>query len=141
MKILARREHTRHELTVKLASRNISAAIIEIVLQRLSEQGLQNDERAASVYIRQHVSKGYGERKVRAELLQKGIDGKCIDDCLADAQIDWQEIAERVFNQKFAPILCTDAGIDQKLLMKQQRFLLSRGFSTDVIKNVLLVNR
>ena len=133
LKILALREHTHHEMSVKLASRGIASSVIDSVLQTLDDEGMLSDERAASEYIRQRVGKGYGERKVRAELLQKGVDDACIDDCFADAMIDWQPIAQRAFDKKFAFI----ANTDQKLLMKQQRFLLSRGFSGDIIKGVL----
>jgi regulatory protein len=131
--ILARREHTRHELAVKLSSRNVSQPLIESVLQTLEDERLLSDVRATDLYIRQRVNKGYGEGKVRAELFQKGVERTCIDGCLADANIDWQQVARTAFEKKFSGL----ANGDQKLLMKQQRFLAARGFSSELISKVL----
>ncbi len=133
LQMLVRREHTRHEIAVKLSSRNFSQSIIDSVLQALEDEQLLSDARAAEMYIRQRASKGYGELKVRAELFRKGVDGNCIDQCLADACIDWQQIARSAFEKKFARVEATD----QKLLMKQQRFLAARGFSADLIAKLL----
>ncbi len=133
LQMLARREHTRHELAVKLSSRTVSQPLIDTVLQTLEDEQLLSDARATELYIRQRVDKGYGEHKVRAELFQKGVERGCVDRCLADAGIDWHRVARRAFEKKFSGV----ASGDQKLLMKQQRFLAARGFSTELISKVL----
>ncbi len=133
LQMLVRREHTRHEIAVKLSSRNFSQSIIDSVLQALEDEQLLSDARAAEMYIRQRAGKGYGELKVRAELFRKGVDDNCIDQCLADACIDWQQVARSAFGKKFSRV----EAADQKLLMKQQRFLAARGFSADLIAKLL----
>lgn len=136
LQLLARREHTRHEVAVKLRSRNFPQPLIDSVLQTFEDEGLLDDVRAAQLYIRQRVGKGYGELKVRAELFHKGVDRNCVDQCLADACVDWRQVAQRVFDKKFTRV----ASGDQKLLMKQQRFLAARGFSAEMINKLLRVD-
>ena len=133
LQMLARREHTRHEMAVKLSSRTPSQSLVDTVLQRLEDEQMLSDARATELYIRQRVDKGYGECKVRAELFQKGVERSCVDRCLADAGVDWQWVARRAFEKKFSGV----ASGDQKLLMKQQRFLAARGFSAELINKVL----
>ena len=133
LRILARREHSRAELTLKLRARSYSESLIESTLQDLKDEGLQCDERAAELYVRQRVAKGYGALKIRAELNAKGVASEVVSSCIERADVDWLELASRVAERKSPPI---DRD-DKKALLKQQRFLAGRGFTTDVIRRVL----
>lgn len=131
--MLARREHTRQELMGKLLARNFTECLIDSTLQCLQDEGLQSDERAAEVYVRQRIAKGYGEMKIRAELRAKGVDSELIGHCLRCADVDWVDLARRVVDKKFF----REIEQDRKMLLKQQRFLATRGFSNDTIRQVV----
>ena len=133
LNLLARREHTRHELTCKLASRSFELSDIQSALQLLEKRGLLSDKRAAEVYIRQRVSRGYGQLKICAELTAKGLDRALIVESLRQANIDWHAVAQCIYEKKFN----ATAPQDEKHLIKQQRFFASRGFDVDVIRQLL----
>ena len=105
IKLLARREHTRHELQVKLGKAGFEEALTVVVLDKLVEKGFQSDLRFAELYVEQRFNKGYGERDIRAKLLQRGIDRQMTDSALAEfvmsQNIDWYEHATRVLAARF----------------------------------------
>ena len=62
--LLARREHSQHELRHKLTARDYSEEEIETALQRLLEKDLQSDERFAQVYTQARYQRGHGPYKI-----------------------------------------------------------------------------
>ena len=75
MDFLARREHSLQELRRKLKRRFDDEELIESELQRLKDDNLQSDERYADSFLRQRSAKGYGPRRVRHEMREKGLSG------------------------------------------------------------------
>lgn len=69
---LARRDHSRAELTRKLAPHG-EPAEIEAVLERMRELGLQSDERYARPCVRGKAAR-FGTARLRNELVRRGID-------------------------------------------------------------------
>ena len=73
LRLLARREHSRYELAMKLRQRKIEPEVYEPVLDEYEEEGWLSDERFAEVYTRQRVELGYGPLRILGELQQRGI--------------------------------------------------------------------
>jgi len=72
--LLARRDHFRRELETKLARRDFPPDEIAQALVRCEKLGLLEDERTAQRFVEvRAASRGWGPRRLEAELLQRGV--------------------------------------------------------------------
>ncbi|WP_175253760.1 MULTISPECIES: recombination regulator RecX [Pseudomonas] len=133
MDLLARREHGRVELTRKLRKRGAPQELIEVALQRLSEEGLLSEARYLESFVAYRARAGYGPQRIREELGQRGLERGDIDQALRESAIDWFESLRETWQRKFAGQLPTDA----RERAKQGRFLAYRGYSLDMIGRLL----
>jgi len=76
---LARREHSRKELKYKLARGCEDEVLIEELLDKLSSEGLQSDERFTESFVHHSINKGHGLMKINQELRQRGVDQSMIE--------------------------------------------------------------
>ena len=137
IKLLSSREHSKHEITVKLAQRQVSAATIETVLLALIEADYQSDHRFALLLAEQRFARGYGPRAIRAKLEQRGIRGELVGEAIDALAADWQAVASKALDRQFSIEQLTDQAPKQRARIA--RFLQSRGFHTsDAIKAVSL---
>ena len=84
---LARRARARGELARWLREREFTVEEIEPVLDRLAALGLLDDRAFARAFARSRMSgRGFGPRRVAAELGRRGVDRHIIDDVLAEAR-------------------------------------------------------
>ena len=131
IKLLATREHSQLELHRKLTSRGFAVNAIKKTLQKLIQDGWQNDERFAENYISMRINKGYGPVKITLELQNKGIATEIINQYLPQDEEYWQTQIIKVYNKKFSM-----NEKDYKTQVKQMRFLQHRGFTAEQIRNV-----
>ncbi|WP_017429760.1 regulatory protein RecX [Vreelandella jeotgali] len=133
---LARREYSRAELEGRLARKGVEPDVIADCLDELAEQGLQSDERFAESYARERVLRGQGERRIRSELFQRGVDTDTQRQALASVveqeDVDWFELARAVLARRFST-----PGDTPKERARRERFLASRGFEFDQIHHAL----
>ena len=129
MDLLARREHSAHELRQKLKQREFDSDAIELALESLQEDNLQCDNRFAESYINHRSNAGLGPIKIVNELRQKGVDDSVIHQHMSVLTIDWDERLEQQRLKKYGEDIPTDYA--QK--MKQARFLQNRGFSPESV--------
>lgn len=127
--LLARREHSRAELLHKLTTRGFAAADIEPLLDRLATQRLQSDARFAASYARMRSGRGYGPRRIRAELRERGIAAELIEHELATLAGAETGRIDDIWRRKFASLLPQD----YRERARQMRFLQQRGFSPAAI--------
>ena len=73
LRLLARREHSRLELSLKLRQRKLPGDIINAVLDDYEKEGWLDDDRFADVYARQRMDLGYGPLRILGELQQRGV--------------------------------------------------------------------
>lgn len=131
--MLARREHSRAELSTKLVSRGHDREILGAVLEQLETDDYLSDERFASSYVRSRVGKGYGPVAIRSGLRERGVRGAIADLAMEEVDDDWQTLCEQSRQRKFGeqgPDNRKDWGV-------QARFLARRGFSEGQIRTVL----
>ncbi len=132
--LLARREHSRRELADKLGQRGYDEVDIEAVLDDLAAAGWQSDERFAEAYVRARWQRGEGPLRIAQALRQRGISAALVRASLEPFDMQhWAVVIEQAWRKRFAGQLPQTA--QEKA--RQQRFLLSRGFSHDQIKVVL----
>lgn len=85
--LLARREHSVKELGDKLARRmEDPPETVRAVVEELADKGLVSDERFAGAWARDAVRlKPRAERKIVAELVEKGVPARVAARAVADA--------------------------------------------------------
>ena len=135
MDLLARREHSRHELQRKLAKRFPAAAdgaLLSAVIEALTQDGLQSDERCAESVVRSRRSRGQGPLRIRQDLWQRGIADAVASEVLAQ-QNDWVALAQAALAQKFG----AETVSDHKQWARRARFLASRGFPESMVREAL----
>ena len=87
--MLERRPHFRAELARKLARAGCEAGEIEEALARLTRLGYLDDLPAARSFAAQLAErKGYGVKRIRAELARRGADEEAIAGALAALPAD-----------------------------------------------------
>ncbi len=137
LRILTRRDHSKHELSQKLKARGYAGGTIEKVILQCERFDYIDDERTIQVFIRQLQRKGYGRKRIQYELNCKGLHGersqavlfKSIsdaDECQSAEKI-YQKLARRFDREKDA--------IKRKA--KIYRFLYGRGFSKAAISELI----
>lgn len=133
LRLLTRREHGALELCDKLEYKGYSHEDVRIALEECQRLGLQSDSRFVESYCRSRMRQGYGPLKIYQELKNKGIDADLIHCMLNQEQHSLLSHAMEVWQKKSKGKL----EFSFLELQKQQRFLLYRGFSMDIIAQVI----
>jgi regulatory protein len=128
---LARREHSRLELERKLAPHAETSEDLSSVLDMLEQRGFLSAARMIEQVI--HMRKNrFGSQRIVHELREKGIAENLIAAALPNIKETEQEGAREVWRKKFSA-----APTDAKEFARQMRFLIGRGFTAEVIRQVL----
>ena len=129
VRFLARREHSRYELKVKLIKKDFDIEVIDDVLDELEKQGLVSNERFAEAYSYHRKSRGFGPARIISELKERQVPEVLISGYVNSSENDWFELAVKQREKKFGLERVSDFG--QKA--KQMRFLQQKGFTHDQI--------
>ncbi|MBL8491731.1 MAG: regulatory protein RecX, partial [Rhodocyclaceae bacterium] len=131
IRLLARREHSRAEISRKLAKLG-SPEEIDQVLTDLETSGLLSDARFADEWLRSHGAR-HGAVRLRQALRERGVAAEAIEAQMAAADLPPElERARQVWARKFDA-----APADAREWARQARFLQARGFSSEVIRRLL----
>src|ERR1700722_15578338 len=101
IRMLARREHSRFELRQKLSQQGFAAEAIDAVLEKLSTENLQSDQRFVENYVRSRSNKHYGPLRIAAELRERGVSKDLIAEYLQEAKTNPAINIEQVRARKF----------------------------------------
>lgn len=129
--LLAKREYSEAELRNKLQLKAYGSEEINQAIEHAQTNGWQSDERFATSYVRYRSQQGYGPRRLKQELQQKGIKEWVISQALSESEIDFFSLAERLFEKK------RPYDWDLKTKQKMWRYMLSHGFYSDHFKHLL----
>lgn len=133
LRLLARREHSRVELTRKLTRKGWSEPVVEVVIGELAEENLQSEERFAESFVRQRIAKAYGPVRIRAELSERGVDRAEIARALETESPDWFAIAANWYERRYG----SNPPADLKEKSRRQQALARRGFAHEHIRELL----
>ncbi|GAB5498884.1 MAG: recombination regulator RecX [Pseudohongiellaceae bacterium] len=136
MDCLARREHSLLELTQKLRRKfpDADSGLIEQTLATLEEDNLQSDARFVESFVRYRQSRGFGLLHIQADLKSRGISDQLLGQNLHQDDDLWQELANDLVQRKIGDQAVVFGGRAHRRLL---RFLQSRGFSSDQIRNAV----
>jgi regulatory protein len=129
--LLAQREYSRQALRDKLISEDASPEEIEQALAQLEAKGLVDDERVVETLVNRRAGK-LGASRLRQELQAKGVSAELVAETMADLKGTELARARAVWQKKFG--LIATSATDRN---KQARFLTSRGFSGEVVRQVV----
>ncbi len=115
----------RKEVYLYLIGNGYDKPIVLEVLKKLDSYHYIDDRAYAELYIKSKSAK-YGNFRIAAELRQKGVDGKIIDELLDDTDEDAAEVARKYIKSH----RLTD-------VRKLKRFLASRGYGFDAISSAV----
>ncbi len=129
--LLAQREYSRQALQEKLISEEASAEEVDQALAELEARGLVDDTRVAETLVNRRAGK-LGGMRMRQELQAKGLSADVVADTMASLKESELARAQAIWLKKFGQV-ATDAANRNR----QARFLATRGFSSDVVRQVV----
>jgi len=135
--LLSRREYSRVELARKLSSHADSHEELEALLDTLTKEGWQSDERVIQSAMHRK-SPIHGSLRITQELKQKGLTDAQVSEMRLQLKDTELERARGVWNKKFGSKSEAQTPSDYA---KQARFLAARGFSHDIVRQVLKAAR
>ena len=131
LRLLARREYTRHGLALRLKQETAACVGLEALLDQLEGQGYLSDRRAAEALLRKHAER-HGVLRLRQDFQQQGVPAAIALSLLEVARARELQGARTVWARKFSQLPAT--GEDR---VRQMRYLANRGFSRSTIATIL----
>lgn len=131
LEYLSKREYSAAELAQKLKGYAEEADDIAALIADFKARGWLSDARYAEQMVHARQAK-FGTARVAHELREKGVDDALISEAIAGLQDNEVERAREVWRKKFKAAPTT-----REEWAKQARFLQSRGFTFEVIKQIL----
>lgn len=131
MRLLARREYSRHELHSRLMQTGADEALVIALLDQLAQRGWLSDQRFSEQLLRARSGQ-FGSRRIRYELREKGVDESTINATMAEAPQADYSVAKALWLKKFG-----QPAQDEKEKAKQVRFLQARGFGFEIIRKII----
>ena len=130
LELLARREHSRAQLTQKLIKRRYDRSIIDEVSEDFESRGFLDDFRFACLWIDQRV-RGHSEGllKLRAGLNRAGISRRVIDEAIDES------LPESYEDEAFERSVANLEASGRKSVESIVRRLHSLGFSSTKIRS------
>ena len=131
LRALASRERSRVELERKLLQFEEEPGQLAKVLDDLTAKGFPDDQRAADSLAHRRGQK-LGTARVVQEMRSRGIESEAIAQTAQQLRSTELERAREVWRKRFgaAPVDASERG-------KQMRFLITRGFSAEIIRKVV----
>lgn len=131
LRYLSAREHSRAELARKLRAYSEDPDEIERVLDELQTRGFLSDARFVESVVHRRAGR-LGAARVKQELQAKGVAPEQIRAAVQGLQATELARAHAVWQQRFG-----QPATDPKEQARQMRFLLSRGFGAEVVRQVV----
>ena len=142
--LLALRDRSSDELRTRLRVTGFEPPVVEEVVLWLKDLGYLDDQRFAESYALEKLRSGWGERRVRQELLRKRVDRAFVDHALASHSADEESAQERsealrqLVRRRFGAGFKTDPeGAERRLT----GFLARRGYDWDSIGQMVRMLR
>lgn len=131
--ILSYTMNTERDLRMKLKKKGFDDEAIDFAVEKMKSCGYVNDENYATAYIETRaIPEGWGEQKIIANLLKKGIDISIIKEKIAELYTDDKK-KELVLDiaSKYLKKIEKEEYFKKK--QKLYRHLASKGYSYDLI--------
>lgn len=132
LKLLARREYTRAEISRRLAADAEDPAEIGKVLDECERRGWLSERRVVEQRVHT-LRRRYGALRIERDLAAKGISADALAAAMTELKGGELDAARDVWRRKFGGRLPRNAAERGR----QARFLQGRGFGMDVILKII----
>ncbi len=135
--LLARRGHTSRELEDKLGRRGFEPKTVSAVVLECERWKYIDDRETGGAYLRELVKKGCGPLAIRCSMRKKGLEESLIDDLFEESDVEEREreLCRTVLEKKLKTV--SGKKDPKKTKARVYRFLMSRGFSGAVVRDLL----
>ncbi len=134
--LLKFRLRSEKELASRLRQKKFSEAVIQNTLSFLKEKQFIDDQIFAKGWVASRLKRPFGLRRIKQELVQKGLDKEVIEVTLAQAKEDYDEgtIVRQLAEQRFSRL----KGVESlKAKARVYAYLMRRGFSPELIGEIV----
>jgi len=131
LRYLSGREHSRAELRRKLQPYEEEPGSLDATLDELTEKGFLSDARYVDSVLNRRAGR-LGGARIRQELQQRGVAPEAVAEAVSRLRGSELQRAMDVWRRRFdaPPADAAERG-------RQGRFLMARGFGSDVVRKVL----
>ena len=99
---LSYRARSRAEVVNRLEEEGFDEDVISSVVESFTRYGYIDDEKFCEAFAHdKRVINGFGNERIRNELLEKGVDAEVIDKCLVSDDFNEEEEALRLIRKRF----------------------------------------
>lgn len=135
--LLARRGHTIRELEEKLRRRGFETRTAEAVASKCESLKYADDRETGRFYLKELVEKGHGPLGIRCSMRKKGLKESLIDDLIEESGVGEREkeLCRKALEKKLKTVSKSKDPLKRKAQV--YRFLMSRGFSNAVVRELL----
>ena len=130
LELVSQRQMSASELNKKLRDKGADEETADYCVQWILERGLLDEERYAAAVVRHYAAKGYGEGRVRQELMRRGVPRDLWDDALSAMPEDTSRLDRLVASKLRDPA-------DRDAVRKLSASLYRRGYSGEEIREAL----
>lgn len=132
LRFLEYRTHSERELYDKLKRAGAENDDIENILEFLREYNLVNDREFAARYAKDLKNlKKMGKKRVKAELIKKGISSEFAESAIEEIEWEEEDVLYPMVKKKLA------GDFERKSIDRCVRYFLYKGYSYDDIKNAI----
>lgn len=131
LRLLSQREHSRAELVRKLSPHEEAPGELAQALDDLQAKGFIDETRVLESVLNHRASK-LGNGRIKQELQAKGLAPAVVSQAMLDLKDSEFARAQNIWQKKFG-----SPAVDANERAKHYRFLLSRGFSSEVVRKVV----
>ncbi|WP_372880574.1 regulatory protein RecX, partial [Psychromonas sp.] len=129
---LGRRDHSENELREKIGRKTDNQQWIDTVINECINYGYLNDARFVENFIRSSQNKGFGSKRIKADLKRKGIPAETLFQAFAEDQHDYQQGAASLLSGKYRQRIG-----NPYLKQKAMIYLQNKGHELDDINNAI----
>lgn len=134
--LLKFRLRSEQELKSRLRQKGFSEALSQETVNFLIDKNFIDDRLFARRWVAARLKRPFGFRKIKQELVQKGLDEKIIENSLLNASEHYNEsqIVSQLAKQRFSRL----KGIEPlKAKMRVYAYLIRRGFALNIVTEVV----
>ncbi len=138
IRLLSRRMHSYVELKLKLLQKKYDKELIEEVLKELLKSNFLDDHKFAILFAEEKSSGSWGKAKIKAGLINRGINREIIDEVLEKVSSEENDYNTALNLGKKKLRLIAGKNLDsKKAAQKISSFLFSKGFDFDICRKVV----
>ena len=134
--LLKFRLRSEKELLARLKQKGFPEELSRSTVNFLKDKGFIDDRVFAKGWVASRLKRPFGLRRIKQELIAKGLDKEVIEDSLFAVKENYSEsqIVSQLARQRFS----RQKGIEpQKVKSRVYAYLLRRGFSPDTVSEIV----